>query len=63
MAAWVESLGPCLERLAAERPCLAAHARGVWANESDEALDGRFTFGLAAVLDGIETRLMDRSKG
>jgi hypothetical protein len=33
------------------------------ANESDEAPGDRFPFGLEAVLGGVETRLMDRSKG
>ncbi|QFG23425.1 TetR/AcrR family transcriptional regulator [Actinomadura sp. WMMB 499] len=55
-AAWIEALGPYLERIAAERPRLASHVREVWTADTAEVLDGRFEFGLACVLDGIEAR-------
>ncbi|MEV5826468.1 TetR/AcrR family transcriptional regulator C-terminal domain-containing protein [Spirillospora sp. NPDC052242] len=56
-ADWIGALGPYLERVGAERPLLASHVRDVWANETGDVLEGRFAFGLACVLDGIEARL------
>ncbi|GAA4238507.1 TetR/AcrR family transcriptional regulator C-terminal domain-containing protein [Actinomadura meridiana] len=55
-ADWIEALGPYLTRLAEERPTLSAHIRDVWANETGDILEGRFTFGLTSVLDGLEAR-------
>ncbi|MFV2177287.1 TetR/AcrR family transcriptional regulator [Actinomadura sp. LOL_016] len=55
-ADWIEALAPYLERTGAERPRLAAHVRDVWTAGTGEGLDGRFEFGLACVLDGIEAR-------
>ncbi|MCP9980915.1 TetR/AcrR family transcriptional regulator [Actinomadura madurae] len=55
-AEWVESLGPYLSGLDAERPGLAAHIREIWMKETGDVLEGRFAFGLACVLDGLEAR-------
>lgn len=56
-ADWIGALGPYLDRVGAERPRLAAHIRDVWGDETGDVLEGRFAFGLACVLDGIEARL------
>ncbi|TDD75108.1 TetR family transcriptional regulator [Actinomadura darangshiensis] len=55
-AEWVEDLAPYLNRLDEERPGLATHIRDIWMKETGDVLEGRFSFGLASVLDGLETR-------
>jgi hypothetical protein len=40
-----------------ERPRLAAHIRDIWTGDGTDVLEGRFTFGLDRVLDGLATRL------
>ncbi|MFI0480421.1 TetR/AcrR family transcriptional regulator [Actinomadura sp. 9N215] len=54
---WIEILGPYLARIGDDRPTLAAHIRGVWTNETGDVLEGRFDFGLACLLDGLEARM------
>ncbi|MFC9976866.1 TetR/AcrR family transcriptional regulator C-terminal domain-containing protein [Spirillospora sp. NPDC127200] len=56
-AEMVDELEPYFEQVAARHPRLAEHARRIWANETAEVLEGRFTFGLKSVLDGLEARL------
>ncbi|QKW32964.1 TetR/AcrR family transcriptional regulator [Actinomadura sp. NAK00032] len=55
-ADWVRGLGPYLAELDAERPALASHIREIWLKETGDVLEGRFAFGLACVLDGLEAR-------
>ncbi|MEU8302336.1 TetR/AcrR family transcriptional regulator [Actinomadura sp. NPDC048955] len=55
-AEWVENLAPYLDRLDGERPGLASHIREIWMKETGDVLEGRFAFGLACVLDGLEAR-------
>ncbi|WP_067486303.1 TetR/AcrR family transcriptional regulator [Actinomadura hibisca] len=50
-------LEPYFAAVAGRHPRLAAHAREIWANETAEVLEGRFTFGLESVLDGLEKRV------
>ncbi|WP_067814601.1 TetR/AcrR family transcriptional regulator C-terminal domain-containing protein [Actinomadura kijaniata] len=52
-----DALRPYLARIADAHPRVAAHAREVWAAETREVLEGRFTFGLDCLLDGIAARL------
>ncbi|MFI0410527.1 TetR/AcrR family transcriptional regulator [Actinomadura sp. 3N508] len=53
---WVEILGPHLARIGDDRPAVSAHIRDVWTNETGDILEGRFEFGLACLLDGLEAR-------
>ncbi|MEV4670204.1 MULTISPECIES: TetR/AcrR family transcriptional regulator [Actinomadura] len=55
-ADWVRGLGPYLAELDAQRPALASHIREIWMKETGDVLEGRFAFGLACVLDGLEAR-------
>ncbi|WP_192809706.1 TetR/AcrR family transcriptional regulator [Actinomadura rudentiformis] len=60
---WMASMGPYLEVTGERHPRLTAHLREVWAKESGEVMDGRFTFGLGCLLDGLEARAQDRAPG
>jgi AcrR family transcriptional regulator len=55
-ADWIRDLDPYLTRLDGERPGLASHIRDIWMKETGDVLEGRFAFGLACVLDGLEAR-------
>ncbi|WP_433465907.1 TetR/AcrR family transcriptional regulator C-terminal domain-containing protein [Spirillospora sp. CA-128828] len=52
----LDGLGPYLSQLDEERPGLATHIRDIWMKETGDVLEGRFAFGLACVLDGLEAR-------
>ncbi|WP_433475845.1 TetR/AcrR family transcriptional regulator C-terminal domain-containing protein [Spirillospora sp. CA-142024] len=52
----IDGLAPYLARQDEERPGLAAHIRDIWMKGTGDVLEGRFAFGLACVLDGIEAR-------
>ncbi|MEU6041698.1 TetR/AcrR family transcriptional regulator C-terminal domain-containing protein [Actinomadura sp. NPDC047616] len=54
---WMASMTPYLERVNAERPRLAEHITHIWAKDDAEVLEGRFTFGLDCVLDGLAARV------
>ncbi|MGI5166386.1 TetR/AcrR family transcriptional regulator C-terminal domain-containing protein [Spirillospora sp. CA-253888] len=57
MADVMNELEPYFEQMTALHPRLAEHARQIWAKETAEVLEGRFTFGLESVLDGLQARL------
>ncbi|GAA4079122.1 TetR/AcrR family transcriptional regulator [Actinomadura miaoliensis] len=54
---WLAAMGAYLERVNAERPRLAEHITQVWAQDDADVLEGRFTFGLDCVLDGLAARV------
>ncbi|MFG1997939.1 TetR/AcrR family transcriptional regulator [Spirillospora sp. NPDC048911] len=64
---WMAAMGPYLETTAERHPRLATHLREVWAKESRDVMEGRFTFGLGCLLDGLEARSKglagDRAEG
>ncbi|MBO2465802.1 TetR/AcrR family transcriptional regulator C-terminal domain-containing protein [Actinomadura sp. LCR2-06] len=54
---WMRTLGPYLAEITDRHPRLAAHVRDVWAKETGDILESRFTYGLTCLLDGIEARV------